>query len=196
LPHPPCSTGRYSAPFGAVFAPLVVNRARSKERTTMQIHSVLAGYADLAAACRGETAEAGGRRASEAAAPQTPSPSPAMAAMAEILGRYDVSDISPTEFSEMIQKLFEAGALSQQELQQLAAVRLDLDAEGVESDESIDLLEFYAEKIRDLQRRLSDSDSAVSDRPQIAPLLERLDWLEKFALIQAAPDSIGLDAVG
>ena len=34
--------------------------------------------------------------------------------------RYDVTDVSPTEFSEMIQKLFDSGTISQKELQQLA----------------------------------------------------------------------------
>ena len=114
--------------------------------------------------------------------------------MAEILSRYDVTDISPTEFSQMIQKLFEAGTLSEKELQQLAAVRLDLDLEGVEADESIDLLEFYARKVKKAQRQLSDSDGP-SDREQLGPLLGRLDWLQKFALIQSAPDAIGLNAL-
>jgi hypothetical protein len=163
----------------------------------MQIHSVLAGYADLTAAARREISEADGGQATEGATTTGRfSSSQAMATMAEILGHYDVSDISPAEYSEMIQELFEAGVLSQQELQQLAAVRLDLDVEGIDSDESIDLLEFYAEKIRDVQRQLSDADPDVPSQPQLAPLLKRLDWLQKFALIQDAPDSIGLDAIG
>jgi hypothetical protein len=95
----------------------------------------------------------------------------------------------------MIQRLFEAGTLSEQELQQLAAIRIDLDLEGVEADESIDLLEFYAQKIEKAQRRLSDADATAADRQQLGPLLLRLDWLEKFALIQTTPDVIGLDAV-
>ncbi|MHC4179561.1 MAG: hypothetical protein ACYSWU_18780, partial [Planctomycetota bacterium] len=119
----------------------------------------------------------------------------AATAMAEILSRYDVTDISPGQFSKMVQKLFEAGTLSDNELQQLAAIRLDLDIDGVEADESIDLLEFYARKIKKLQSRLSDSDAPAAERQQLSPLLHRLDWLEKFALIQSAPDAIGLNAV-
>ena len=115
--------------------------------------------------------------------------------MAEILSRYDVTDISPAEFSKMIQKLFEAGTLSDNELQQLAAIRLDLDIDGIEADESIDLLEFYARKIKKLQNRLSDSDAPAADHQQLSPLLHRLDWLEKFALIQSAPEAIGLNAL-
>ena len=161
----------------------------------MQIRNVLAGHPDAAALAKPtETAEPTGSQSPQTEPQRTSSPAGA-AAMAEILARYDVTDISPAEFSQMIQKLFEASALSQQELQQLAAIRLDLDLDGVESDESVDLLHFYARKIKKAQNRLSDSDGPAADRQQLAPLLSRLDWLEKFAVIQSAPEAIGLDAV-
>ncbi len=161
----------------------------------MQIPNVSAGYPDPAALSKGgETVEAAGSRPPKAGEIHAFSAGAGTTAMAEILSRYDVTDISPAEFSQMIQKLFEAGTLSEKELQQLAAVRLDLDLEGVEADESIDLLEFYARKVKKAQRQLSDSDDP-SDREQLGPLLGRLDWLQKFALIQSAPDAIGLDAV-
>ncbi len=162
----------------------------------MQIPSVFAGYPDLAGLVkRGPTVEATGSQPAEAAQQQTLAATGGVAAMAEILSDYDVTDISPAEFSEMIQKLFEAGALSEDQLRELATVRMDLDLEDVEADESIDLLEFYVEKIKSAQHRLSDSDATAAERQQLAPLLGRLDWLEKFALIQSAPDAVGLDTL-
>jgi hypothetical protein len=117
------------------------------------------------------------------------------AAVVEILTRYDVTDISPAEFSEMIQKLYEAGAIAEDDVDQLARIRLDLEAAGLEPHDSLDLLEFYVERIQKLQRRLSESEGPGDGTEQLGPLLRRLDWIEKFALIQSAPDSIGLDAV-
>ena len=161
----------------------------------MQVSSILAGYPDpTALGKRGETGEAAASRPAETVQLDAASAAGRAAALAEILSRYDVTDICPTEFSEMIQKLYEAGAISENELQQLAAIRLELDTEGVEADESIDLLEFYVDKIEKAQRRLEDSDDAPASRQQLGPMLRRLDWVQKFALIQSAPDAIGLDA--
>jgi hypothetical protein len=162
----------------------------------MQISNVLAGHPDPAAlAKRGESVEAAAGRPPKAVGRQAVTSTASAAAMADILSDYDVTDISPAQFSEMIQKLFDAGTISQQELQQLAAIRLDLDLENVEADESVDLLEFYTRKIEKIQRGLSDSDTPATGQQQLAPLLSRLDWLEKFALIQSSPEIIGLDAV-
>jgi hypothetical protein len=162
----------------------------------MQIRNVLAGHPDTAALAKpSETGEPTAGQPPRADELHPSSAAGGAAAMAEILSRYDVTDISPTEFSQMIQKLFEAGALSEKELQQLAAIRLDLDLDGVESDESVDLLEFYARKIKKVQARWDDSDGPAAGRQQLGPLLHRLDWLEKFAVIHSAPDAIGLDAV-
>ena len=162
----------------------------------MQISNVLAGHSDPATlAKQAETVGAAGGRPPKTAEIHAASAAARTTAMAEILSRYDVTDISPAEFSQMIQRLFEAGTLSEQEVQQLAAIRMDLDVEGVKADESIDLLDFYTQKIEKLQRRLSDADTPGAGGQQLAPLLHRLDWLEKFALIQSTPDSIGLDAL-
>jgi len=161
----------------------------------MQIRNIFTGYRDLAAFARGgemvETAAGQSPEDAERAAPcQRP-----VTALAEVLSRYDVTDITPTEFSEMVQRLYDAGAISEEELQRLAAIRHDLDIEDVEEDESIDLLDFYARKIERTRREMSDSDDSPAAGGQLGPLLSRLDWIEKFALIQSAPDAVGLDAV-
>ncbi len=162
----------------------------------MQISSVTAGYSDLPALSKQEEAiERSGAKPSDAGRPKMPATPGRSAALGETLARYDVTDISPTEFSEMIQKLYESGAISEQEMQQLAAVRLDLDAAGVEPDESIDLLEFYTERIDKLNRLTDDSEALPKHAEQFSATLNRLDWIEKFALVQSAPGAAGLDAV-
>jgi len=161
----------------------------------MHIPGIFAGAGDLAAFGRAkETTDGAVGPASEAQESRGPS-SAATTALAEILARHDVTDITPAEFSSMIQKLFEAGAISESELQQLTAIRHDLDTEGVEPDESLDLLDFYARRIRRQQRQLEDVDGQPAAHQQLGPALRRLDWLEKFALIHEAPDAIGLNAV-
>ena len=162
----------------------------------MQISNVLSGYPDpTALGKRGETAQTAGARGSQTVELRGSTAAESSAALAEILSHYDVADISPAEFTEMIQKLYEAAAISDKELQQLAAIRHDLDTADIDPDESLDLLEFYAEKIEKLQRRLDESEGPSARRQQLGPLLRRLDWIEKFSLIQSAPDAIGLDAM-
>ena len=116
----------------------------------------------------------------------------------EIVGRYDVTDITPRQFTEMIQSLHQAGAVSDQQLQELSLIRIDLDLEGLDPDESLDLLDFFADKLKDLAQVMDDyqSDAFSTDGPPpIGPVQHRLEWLQKFALLQSAPDTFGLDAL-
>ena len=162
----------------------------------MQISQILSGLSDLTSA---------GKKADAAAGPTGPKPPigagadrgtfQPTAAAAEVLARHDVTDITPLDFSKMIQDLYDAGAISQEELQQLTAIRHDLETAGYDPDESVDLLEFYAEQIEDAQRALKDGDAPAGLRAQVAPLLSRIDWIEKFALIQAAPEAAGLNTL-
>ena len=162
----------------------------------MQINHVSAGYSDPATLGKSaDSAEAAGTLKIAVAESNVPTADARTAALREILAKYDVTDISPDEFSEMIQKLYESGAISESELQQLAAIRLDLAAEDLDPDSSIDMLEFYAEKVLKLQRRYDDGDGPPTQDRQLGPVLRRLDWIEKFALVQSNPEGIGLDTV-
>ena len=162
----------------------------------MNINLVSPGYHEPSVPGKsGETVEAIIDRTMLSADSSAATAAVATRALREILGRYDVTDISPNEFSEMIQKLFETGAISEAELQQLAAIRLDLDTDGLETDDSIDLLEYYAEKIVKLQRRFDEDDGPAAVGGQLATTLRRLDWVQKFASIQSGPGSIELDAL-
>jgi hypothetical protein len=161
----------------------------------MQISNVLSGFTDTALGRQGEAAEAIDFAKSDAGGHIVAAFAGRADALSDILSQYDVSDISPGEFSQMAQKLFDAGVISDKELQQLAAIRLDLDTAGVEPDESVDLLDFYSEKIGELQQMVDLADDKRSAAKQLAPVLRRLDWIQKFAMIQSDPDSVGLDAL-
>ena len=112
-------------------------------------------------------------------------------AVQKILANYNVSSITPTEFSQMIQKLFDAGAISQKDLQDLNGVRSDLEIAGVGADENVNLPQFYSQKIRAAQNQATGEDAAASQE-QIAPLLRRLDWMEKFQAMKAQPAGASL----
>ena len=127
-------------------------------------------------------------------------PAGASPVLRQIVAEYDVTDISPREFSEMIHKLHEAGALSDQELQELSQIRVDLDLQGVDPDETLNLVDFYLSKLQELHPSPDDSAGAggsvaAGQLPQAVSVERRLAWLEKFAAIQAGPDRAGLDAL-
>ena len=153
----------------------------------------------------GALGQLGKRRQSQQAAP---SPSPGtptapVAAMAEsstfreIVARYDVTDISPEEFSQMIQKLYDAGLLTDQQFQELSLIRLDLDLQRVEPDQTVDLVDFYRDRLRQLHlcpEETTGLDSA-GGQPQLAAIGRRLEWVGKLASMQAAVEGAGLDAL-
>lgn len=121
-------------------------------------------------------------------------------ALREIVAEYDVTDISPREFSEMLGKLHEAGVLSDQQYQDLSQIRVDLDLQDVDPDETLNLVDFYCDKLRELCGSLDDSDGgsgslAAETLPEAVSAQRRLAWLEKLAAIQTGPDSAGLDTL-
>jgi len=127
-------------------------------------------------------------------------PAGARPALREIVAEYDVTNISPREFSEMIRKLHVAGAISDQEFQELSQIRVDLDLQGVDPDETLNLVDSYLDKLSELYGSLDDPADAggspsADQLPQAVSVERRLAWLEKFATIQAGPDRAGLDAL-
>ena len=162
----------------------------------MQISNVSAGYSDPATVSRrGDTGDVDKNQTPPAVELKDAATAVPSVLAGEILSRYDVTDITPMDFSSMVQNLFEIGAITTDELQQLAVVGHDLDIEGIEPDESINLIEFYVDRIEKIQREREGADGPPLPHQQLASLLGRLDWIEKFALIQSAPDAIGLDTV-
>jgi len=155
----------------------------------MQIGSVSSGYSDPLRSKAAEVFEAlAGKQGAEPQGPGGASLASITAAR-DVLQKYDVTDITPTQFSSMVQELFEAGVINDRDLGQLATIRLELDAEGFDADDSIDLLEFYQDKVEDLARQTS----GTADAP--AAIRQRLDWIQKFAMVQENPFAVGLNEV-
>ena len=159
----------------------------------MRINNVLSSFTD--AALKNQRTEPTGAAGQKAAATNEAAASPAsMAALTQILAQYDVTRMSPSEFSEMLQKLHDGGAISDAEFKELSSVRVDLDAAGIDSDEKIDLRSFYREQLQELDKLLAGADNAQLTAER-EPLARKLDWIEKFALVHAQPESLGLNAV-
>jgi len=104
----------------------------------------------------------------------------------EILSQYDVSDITPREFSEMLQSLHASGVITDQQYQDLSTLRAELDAQGIEPDEKIDLVQFC-------ERRLEDARDSNAESSLVSTMERRLESLRKFALIQSTPELASLN---
>ncbi len=114
-----------------------------------------------------------------AAAVQSATPS-ATAAMREVLSHYDMTDITPNDFSKLLQQLSEKGTISQQDKQELSSIRVDLENAGINSDDSVNLLNFYQQQIAKAQSAAPSSNPGAAN-PATNALIARLNWLQKFA---------------
>jgi hypothetical protein len=161
----------------------------------MQINTVRNGlYPDPAApGARSEPIEAMGQRPATTGE-LSGSPATNTSALREILAEYDVKDITPREFSEMLHKMRKSGVVAEDQLKDLSQIRMDLDRDGIDPDESINLVDYYADKLRG-QPLGSDATTQSGNAPSPEALKRRLDWLEKLALVQSSPDDAELDAV-
>ena len=160
----------------------------------MQISNVISGLADPTTwGKKSETAVNAGANAAKSIEPQNQASPAVQKASVEILCNYDVTHITPEAFSQMIQKLHKAGAISEKDFQELSAVRGDLEKAGVEPNESINMLEFYSDKLGKAQKNLGANLDEAARQQSLGPDLRRLDWMQKFAMIQANPDAVGLD---
>lgn len=105
----------------------------------------------------------------------------------EILKDYDLSDITPQQFSKMLQRLRDANLIDDKDFASLSLVRSDLAEAGIESDESVDLLAFYRRFIQRLQ--LTESQGESTESASVSARLEQaqknLQWLEKLATLQS-----------
>jgi hypothetical protein len=152
----------------------------------MKISNVLPGHPDVSGLVKAGTAGAAATVTSAGASAQS------SAAMRQILAQYDVTDISPSQFTDMVQKLQQNGAIAPQDAKNLSAIRLDLEQAHVDPDESINLVDFYQQKVQKAQRQF-DSDPSAANQQQLAPLQQRLNWMQKLAAGHAHPEDIGLN---
>jgi hypothetical protein len=121
----------------------------------------------------------------------------ATTAFRQMAAPYDVTEISPRKFSEMIQKLYDAGLLNDQEFQELSLIRVELDSDRVEPDEAVNLVDFYLDKLRELRETIEEASGSLpaSGQSRLVSIARRLQWVEKFAAIQSAGEEAGLDAL-
>ncbi len=165
----------------------------------MNVPNVLSGVTDLTsqvknAATSAITPSAVGKAA---AAAQSMAPT-ATAAMRGILSQYDMTDITPNDFSKLIQQMSQKGAISPKDVQELSSIRFDLENSGVNSDESVNLLEFYQKQIAKAQAAAAQSPNPVAAKANIDVLSAKLNWLQKFAAVSppgTQTSSSGVNAV-
>lgn len=164
----------------------------------MQISGIVNRLSDYVASGRRESNDLLSATATTPAAGSTAPGREALEAMRDILGQYDVAEITPREFSEMLQKLRQSGAISDADYQELSQVRMDLDREGTNADEPVNLLSLMIEKLKDIQEKSQaineTAGAAPGGNPAEALLKRQVEWLEKFAAVHENPMAIGLDA--
>ena len=120
-------------------------------------------------------------------------------ALRDILSRYDVTHISARDFSQLIQELKQAGAITAADQEELALLRLELDQQGVDPDELLDLADYLERKLQTQEHeleRLEEKQQTPIDRSQaLRDTLRQLDWISKFAMIHQSADYQPLNAV-
>lgn len=170
----------------------------------MQINSIMNRFSDpTTSGKRGEAAAPGPIAALEGFEPLFEPGDAKAASLREILSQYDVSDITPREFSAMIHKMHKEGLISDDLFGQLSLIRGELDRAGIGADESVDLPAFHEKQLMEIQigsmftlgrdeKTDGDGKAAVADRTVIQ---ERLDWLRKMAVAHESPEMVGLNAV-
>lgn len=129
---------------------------------------------------------------------QTKSLSPqSQAALQDILSRYDVTNIAPRDFSQLLKELQQTGAISSADQEELALVRLDLDEQGVNPDDPMNLVDFLSQRLeaqqRELRRLENKQDSPPEQLAALQSTLRQIDWIQKFALIHHTSDYQPLD---
>jgi len=160
------------------------------------VKSILSTAAQLARLGRGGGAAQPAQKSSPTATgPSSPGSTPSDA-MRQILADYDVADISPRAFSEMLQKLRQAGALSEKDFQELASIRLDVENENSAPDQRLNLVELYGKRLAAIRQQQGASQVSAAARPASEATLQRqLGWLQKFAQIRAGTSPLGFDTL-
>jgi hypothetical protein len=116
------------------------------------------------------------------------------AAMRQVLSQYDMTNITPNDFSNLVQQLSAKGAISPQDAQQLAAIPGQLQQAGVGPNESVNLLEFYQEQISKVGEAAAQSPNSASQM-NVSQLVGQMQWVARFAAVRHAGSSAGLNAV-
>jgi hypothetical protein len=89
----------------------------------------------------------------------------------KILGGYNLENISPREFTELVQKLQSSGAISANDAKELAQIRQALDTQQVNPDEPINLVEFIQQQLATLAQAGGDLGGAQGQAAWVQKLL-------------------------
>jgi hypothetical protein len=164
----------------------------------MLIKSVLSKLSDAASFGRGKTnVEASARKAVGAAAGSATAAA-AGSQLRDILTQYDVTNITPQGFSDLLQRLRQSGLLPDKDFQELSAIRADLDRDGVGANQRVNLVDMYSKKLASLEQdfkaqeeKLGPAQAHATD----ATLRRRVDWLQKLSAIHASPETATINAL-
>ena len=160
----------------------------------MKITSMIPSLGDAANLLKGNSGAAAAGAANAAAVPAAAAGDGSATAIRDILAKYDVTDITPNDFSQMVQSLYDKGAISKQDLQNLMSVRGDLQKAGYEPDETVNLLDYYRRQQSELQSSAESSPDPTA-QAQLGTATQRLGWLEKFATGHVEADAIGVSTL-
>jgi hypothetical protein len=157
----------------------------------MKVPNILGGLTSQA-----KTGAATATGAAAAVANSTvPPPPSAAASMRTIVSQYDMTDITPNDFSNMIQQLYAKGAVSAKDMQELSSIRAELEAAGVGADQSVNLQDFYQQRLAAAQAEVVQSPDSDAAQVNVQAVAARLSWVQKFAAVRQADSSAGVNAV-
>ena len=121
------------------------------------------------------------------------SPSTDSKALRDIADDYDIQSIKPQELSEMLGRLHESGVITDDEYQMLGQLRVELEEAGYEADEPVDLIRFCEAKLKEIEEKQEDAQKVPENAQKNTQA--QLAWLQKMAIIQENPESVGINAL-
>jgi hypothetical protein len=165
----------------------------------MLIKNVLSQLSGAAGFSRGKNfIEAAARKAVAAASGVATTAAATGSQLHDILTQYDVTNISPQEFSDLAQKLRQSGLLPDKDYQELAGIRADLDRDGVAAKQRVNLVDMYSKKLASLEQDFKAQEAKLGTaaaQTMDSTLRRRLDWLQKLSAIHASPEAATINAL-
>ena len=154
----------------------------------------IGGYADPAAAGYAiDSKSEKGSTTVETLLEKLQSPSVDAKTLRDIANDYDIQSIKPQELSEMLGRLHESGVITDDEYRMLGQLRVELEEAGYEADEPVDLIRFCEAKLKEIENEQDDAQKVPENAEKNTRA--QLAWLQKMAIIQENPESVGINAL-
>ena len=148
----------------------------------MAIANIASRLSSLAGA--GPRSEAPPAAATAADAPCGMAPSPSQK-LRDVLGQFDLQQITPHEFTDLLQKLRTSGAVSDGELKDLQQVRLELDSQQTDPNQPVNLVQFLSQRLDQAQQQLKTLGGSNPDDPAQAEAAANVQSLQRqFTAVQ------------